>query len=178
MRTDGKFLSQAEFVRKYDVHCNFLTHMQVVSAIPQSLIHRAREKLIDKSTFFQASEFQLTTDITMNLLKMKNKDYHRLLIKNPRYKHRLKGIEKRQRDLKPHATTIDSFFGSVKYISSDNKLRELCFKLLHRIVVTRRELYSFGIVNDTLCIYRGENDSVIYTFCNCRWSKEFYSEAI
>ena len=114
----------------------------------------------------------------MNLFKMKNRDYYWLLMKNPGYKYTLKGIEW-QRDLQPHATTIDSFFSSVKYMSSDNKLREFYFKLLHRIVVAaKRELHSCGFVNDTLCIYCRENDSIIHTFCNCHWSKEFYSEVI
>ena len=36
-----------------ELHCNFLTHMQVVLAIPQSLIDRAEVKLINKYTFFQ-----------------------------------------------------------------------------------------------------------------------------
>lgn len=68
------YTPQAEFVRKYDLHCNFLTHMQVKMAIPRSVIHRAREKPIDKSISFSATKFQLTTDITMNWLKMKNRD--------------------------------------------------------------------------------------------------------
>ena len=97
--TDCKFLSHAEFVRKYYLHFNFLTYMKVVSVIPQSLIDRARAQSIDKSTFFSAGEFQL---ITMNLLKMKNRDYHWFLIRNSRYKHTLKETEKWQRDLQPH----------------------------------------------------------------------------
>ena len=41
LRTDRRFLSHAEFVRKYHLHYNFVARMQVVSAIPQSLIDRA-----------------------------------------------------------------------------------------------------------------------------------------
>ena len=83
------------------------------------------------------NEFQLSTDITINLLKMKNKDYYWLLTKNTKDKHILKGSEKWKRDLQSDATVIDSFFRRVRYISRDNKLREFYFKLLHRIVVTR-----------------------------------------
>ena len=84
--------------------------MQIVSAIPQSLIDKARKKLLDKSTLFSVNEFQLSTDITINLLKMKNKDYYWLLIKNTKDKHILKGSEKWKRDLQSDATVIDSFF--------------------------------------------------------------------
>ena len=178
LKTDGKFFSHAEFVRKYEFKCNFLTYMQIVSAIPQSLIDKARKKLLDKSTLFSVNEFQLSTDITINLLKMKNKDYYWLLIKNTKDKHILKGSEKWKRDLQSDATVIDSFFRRVRCISRDNKLREFYFKLLHRIVVTRRELHFFGLEKDPLCIYCQENDSIFHTFCNCHWSKEFYSEVI
>ena len=109
---------------------------------------------------------------------MRNSDYYWLLIKKSKVQTHIEGDWKWQRDLQSHATEIDSFFSSVKYLSSDNKLREFYFKLLHRIVVTKRELHSFGLVNDTLCIYCRENDSIIHTFCNCHWSKEFYSEVI
>ena len=68
--------------------------MQIVSAIPQFLINKARKKLLDKSNLFSVIEFQLSTDVTINLLKMKIKDYFWLLIKNAQDKHILKGSEK------------------------------------------------------------------------------------
>ena len=92
--------------------------MQIVLAIPQSLIDKARKKLLDKSTLFSVNEFQLSTDITINLLKMKNKDYYWLLIKNAKDKHILKaGSEKWKGDLQSDAKVIDSFFRRVRYIS-------------------------------------------------------------
>ena len=92
----------------------------------------------------------------------------------------MKAKVKWERDLLPDTVRIDSYFSCVKYtcISRENKLREFYFKLLHRIVVTKRELHLFGIENEMLCIYCRENDSIIHTFSNCHWSREFFLEVI
>jgi len=83
---------------------------------------------------------------------------------------------KNGREIYSHIT-IDSLFGSVKYMSRDNKLREIIL-FQDPTPDTKRELHSFALVNDTICIYCWENDSTSYTFCKCHWSKEFYSEII
>ena len=176
LKADGKILPYAEFIRKYELRCNFLTYMQVISAIPQTLIIKARIKCIDKTILLSENEFQLSPDTTINFLKLKNKDYYWLLINKD--KQVLKAKVKWERDLLPDTVRIDSYFSRVKYISKENKLREFYFKLLHRIVVTKRELHLFGIENDMLCIYCRENDSIIHTFSNCHWSKEFFLEVI
>ena len=66
----------------------------------------------------------------------------------------------------------------MKNICSDNKLRKFYFKLLHRIVVTKRELFTYGIAENAICPYCKQNDSIIHTFCNCHWTKWFFSEVI
>ena len=152
--------------------------MQVISAIPQTLIIKERMKCIDKTTLLSKNEFQLSPDTTctINSVKLKNRDYYCLLINKD--KQVLKAKVKWERDLLPDRVQIDSYFSRVKYISRENKLGEFYFKLLHRIVVTKRELHLFGIENDMLCIYCQENDSIIPTFSNCHWSKEFFLEVI
>ena len=92
------------------------------------LLIRQGKKFLDKSNLFSVNEFQLSTDVTINLLKMKNKNYYWLLIKNAKDKHILKGSEKWKRDLQSDATVIDSFFSRVRHISRDNKLREFLFQ--------------------------------------------------
>ena len=52
----------------------------------------------------------------------------------------------------------------MKNVCKDNKLREFYFKLLHRIVVTKKELFLFGKAEDTKCPYCGMNDSIIHTY--------------
>ena len=60
----------------------------------------------------------------------------------------------------------------------ENKLREFYFKLLHRIVVTKKELFLFGIADDANCPLCETCDSIIHTFHSCNWSQLFFSEVI
>ena len=73
---------------------------------------------------------------------MKNRDYYRLLInKDP---IELKANSKWERDLQIDQTSMKALFSCVKSVCKDNKLREFYFKLLHRIVVTKKESFLFG----------------------------------
>ena len=61
----------------------------------------------------------------------------------------------------------------------DNKLRELFyFKLLHRTIVTKRELFLYGQENNMLRRFCRMNDSITHTFQNCYWTKKIFLEVI
>ena len=66
------------------------------------------------------------------------------------------------------------YFSHVKNICRDNKLREFYLKLLHRIVVTKRELFTYGIAENALCPRCKQNDSIIHTFCYCHRTTSFF----
>jgi len=53
----------------------------------------------------------------------------------------LKANSKWERDLQMYRTPLKPFFSRVKSVCKDKKLREFYFKLLHRIVVTKTELF-------------------------------------
>ena len=107
---------------------------------------------------------------------MKNRDYYRLLINKEPIE--LKANSKWERDLQTDQTSLKTLFTRVKSVCKDNKLREFYFKLLHRIVVTKKELFLFGKAEDTKCPYCEMNDSIIHTFHSCNWSQLFFSEVI
>ena len=53
--------------------------------------------------------------------------------------------------------------------------------LFHCILLGKkaiRELFTYGIAENALCPYCKQNDSIIHTFCNCHWTKWFFSEVI
>ena len=107
---------------------------------------------------------------------MKNRDYYRLLInKEPT---ELKANSKWERHLRVNQTSLETFFNRVKSVCKDNKLREFYFKLLHRIVVTKKELFLFGKAEDTKCPYCEMNDFIIHTFHSCNWSQLSFLEVI
>jgi len=80
LQENGQLLTFPEFIQKYEVECNFLNYMQVVSAIPKHLLNKIKEKQIDKRPFLEENAFQLSPNTVKDLHKMKNRDYYGLLI--------------------------------------------------------------------------------------------------
>ena len=60
----------------------------------------------------------------------------------------------------------------------ENKLKEFQFKLIHRIVITKKELFRYGINTDSDCIYCGEPDSINHTYIDCEFTKTFAYKVI
>ena len=176
LNVDGKFLRYPEFIEKYHVKCNFLVYLQVTSAIPSHLLEKARDTTIDKTNFLSECMFPLSTEISINLLAMKNKDYYCLFINNEKIE--LKAKTKWARDLQVDQIPLESYFGDIKSICKDNKLREFYFKLLHRTIVSKKELFIYGIEDNMLCEWCQMNDSIIHSFQNCTLTKQFFSEVI
>ena len=176
LKSDGKFLSYTEFVQKYDLRCNFLIYFQVVSAIPRHLVERAMSYPVDRAGLLSSTIFHLSPETSINLTKMKNKDYYQLLVNKEKIEP--KATSKWERDLQVGQASLQPFFSRVRNVCRDNKLREFYFKLLHRIAVTKKELFLFGVAEDAKCPYCELNDSIIHTFHNCNWSQLFFAEVI
>ena len=69
-------------------------------------------------------------------------------------------------------------FTSLKNLSKEKKLKELQFKKIHHIVVTKGELCRFGIKPDDDCIYCGEKDSNDHSFKDCQLVISFDAEVM
>ena len=50
--------------------------------------------------------------------------------------------------------------------------------MLHRIIVTKKELCRFGIKQDSDFLYCGKEDSIEHTLINCQFSKAFQRRVI
>ena len=142
LHENGQLLTFQEFIQRYDVECNLIKYMQVVSAIPKHL-DKAREKQVNKRIFLAKNAFQLSPNTTIDLHKMKNRDYYWLLINKDDVE--IKATPKWALDLQVVDLNLDTFFNRVKNVCKNNKLTEFYFKLLHRIVVTKKELSFYGM---------------------------------
>ena len=69
-------------------------------------------------------------------------------------------------------------FNSLKNTCKEVKLKEFQFKLIHRIVVTKKELFRYGIKTDDECLYCGEHDSIDHTFSDCEFVEHFVKNVI
>ena len=72
----------------------------------------------------------------------------------------------------------NKIFASLKNICKETKLKEFQFKLIHTIVVTKKELHRYDIKADNKCLYCGEKDSIDHTFINCQFVKIFANDVI
>ena len=154
LHDNGQFLTYEEFLRKYSCKTNFLNFYQVVSAIPHHLLSKARNlDDISKNFYVERSPlFQLLNGHELNLDKDKAKEFYWIL--NERNLTSLpNGPEKWKKTLNTGLNEWQTFFKSVRKICKENKLREFQFKFLHRIVITKKELFRFGIKQDSDCYF-------------------------
>ena len=134
LHENGQLLAFQEFIQRYDVECNFLKYRQVVSAIPKRLFDKAKEKQVDKRAFLAENAFQLSPNTTIDLHKMKSKDYYWLLINKDDVG--IKAPQKWACDLQAVDLNLDTFFNRVK-----------------------KELSFYGMESDMLCLLCQEPDS-------------------
>ena len=69
-------------------------------------------------------------------------------------------------------------FKSLTKVSKETKLEEFQFKLIHRIVATKIELFKYGIKADDECCFCGDKDSIDRTFIDCPFTETFIQKVI
>ena len=119
----------------------------------------------------------LAENVNINLLKAKSKDFHSLII-HRRYNDKHSGPRRWNRTITEDKTNWKKIFRSVRKVCKDNKLREFHFKFIHRVVVTKKELFRFNIKPDSNCVYCGESDPIDHTFIECQFTKSFTQKVL
>ena len=71
-----------------------------------------------------------------------------------------------------------SNFTKIYQITKDNKLRQFLFKILHRIIITKKELKKFNIASDDHCNLCSRTDSIMHTFLECDVAISLFSSTI
>ena len=111
-------------------------------------------------------DFQLSKDITLNLKKAPCKQFYKLYVEEINTEPT--AIISWRKNCSEVADNWVSCIQNNYKIARDNKLRQFDFKLLHRILVTNKELKRFGITDCDKCVMCGENDSIEHTFFECQ----------
>jgi len=163
LNKQGNYLSPQEFTDKYNIKVNFLQYYQITTAIPAFLKSYAFTHL-DLGKLNSISEnvdFQISKDVSLKLMKTSCKQFYKLFTENI-------SIEPTAvTTWRKHCTVVadkwEQCIESNYKIARDNKLKQFYFKLLHRILVTNKELTRFGITDCTMCFMCGENDSIEHT---------------
>ena len=77
INASGNFLSFEQFQQRYGINCSFLNYFQEMSTIPSALRKKAQERAKPNVNFLSGSTlFQLSSVLTINLLKLRSKDYY------------------------------------------------------------------------------------------------------
>ena len=71
-----------------------------------------------------------------------------------------------------------SFLDWRRNFTKDNKLRQFLIKILHRIIITKKELKKFNIETDDHCNFCPRPDSIVHTFLECDVSISLFSSTI
>ena len=168
-----------EFSLKYSCQTNFLQYYQVISAIPKHLLSIAKQTDGFNKPFFTSIDnvFPLSETVQVNLSKVKSRYFYKLLnAKTHNEDHT--GPLRWSQNLSINSDTWGKIFKSLKNICKDTKLKEFQFKLIHRIIVTNKELFRFAIKPDDKCLYCGDKDSIEHTFIECPFTKTFVKKVI
>ena len=109
---------------------------------------------------------------TILLSKMRCKDYYSLF--QVKWETQPTFVQSCSKHYPPFANKWNNLFKNISKMSADNKLRQFSFKLLHRILVTKKELKRYKIKPDDECFFCKSPDSHEHTFLACSVAKDFY----
>ena len=79
LNDEGNFFSHQDFINKYNLNCNFLQYFQVFAPIPKHLRDKAKKTSFDHNKF-KDNDFCLAPNISIDLLKVKNKNSYSLFL--------------------------------------------------------------------------------------------------
>ena len=150
-----------------------------MSAIPVRLKHRARVLGQNAISIYRENweSFLLSETSQINFETYRARDYYRLLlVKKHQSPH--PGPERWERDIPIDTVHWTDVFKTASEACRENKLKEFQFKFIHRIVITKKELFRYGINTDSDCIYCGEPDSINHTFVDCEFTKTFTNKVV
>ena len=174
----GNFLSFNEFHRKFQINTNFLQYFQLLSAIPTELKTQAREiQHPDLSLDSLASPIlKISEAVNVDLKTLRCKNYYKLISeKLTVVPTSFKTWEKQIPEI---SANWQQAFRRIYAFSKDNRLRQFSFKLLHRIITTKKELKRYNMANDEYCTRCLNPDSIEHTFINCHDSLFFHNRTL
>ena len=175
LNAEGIFLTLEEFQNKFKIKTNFLYHLQLIAAIPSDL-KKAATIEIPSQEVLNTAKLSSSATATPDLSEMRCKNYYKILSGNGITEPT--GIEKWKNNFPDYFTDWGKKFSFIYKSTKDNKLRQFSFRLLHRITMTKKDLFKFRLVEDEACTLCLLPDSIEHTFLHYTVTTAFYSKAI
>ena len=172
---DGNFITYEQFKEKFDVqHDCILFYNSIISAIPQNWKVSIRDNYNDHRNQPTQSNFQKV----VNSLKPSKLIYSSLIEKQSTgIPDRI--IVKWNNDL---SRAIEKEFFSKAFIVAiqstlSPKLRVFQYRLLHRNLVTNKDLFIWGIKDDNLCTFcNEEEETILHILWECYFSQAVWRQ--
>ena len=120
--------------------------------------------------------FDLSRDKSIKLSKMKCKDYYHLFQEKAEVTPT--AIKTWARQYPDIECKWQKLFQNIPRLSTNNKLRQFSFKMLHRILVTKKELKRFKIADNEGCFFCNSADSLEHAFLECPAGQKLFQEAL
>ena len=147
MNSNGKFLTFEEFQNKFEIKANYLHYFQLIAAIPPDLKRKAFGSTVP-DLLGATSEYCQMEDRTIVLNKFRCKHYYSLFIeKLVSEPSAVRAWKKLFSDLPDWGDCFVNIYKS----SKDNKIRQFTFKVVHRIITTKKELLEYKLACDDKC---------------------------
>ena len=170
LNAEGNFLTIEEFQNKFKIKINYLHYLQLIAAIPSDTIEVPSQELLNTA--------KLSSSVipSLDLTEMRCKNYYKILngdsITEPT------GIKNWKNNYPHYFKDWGKNFSFIYKATKDNKLRQFSFRILHRILMTKKELFKFRLVEDQACTLCLQPDSIEHTFLDCTVTTAFYLKAI
>ena len=141
----------------------FLNIFQILKSIPLNLKSKAASTLRPKNSVLDNSGlFDFSTEKSGFLCKIKCKAYY--LLFQEKSEVTPTAIKSRALHYSGIEDKWEKLFKNVLHLVADNKLRQFSFKLLHCILVTKKELKRFKISESEDCFFCKSSDSLEHAF--------------
>ena len=174
---EGKLLSLQEFQEKFELlNVNYFHYFQIIAAIPTELKQIARQTPVTSEDLFLNLDNLQLTDGNLSLSSMGCKHYYKLI--NDCSVMEPTGVKNWREKFPNIFVDWRSKFANIYRIMKDNKLRQFQFKLLHKVITTKKELKKFNIATDHECTLCSNADSIFHTFMECNVSSSIYSSIL
>ena len=176
LNAEGNFLTIEEFQNKFKIKINYLHYLQLIAAIPSDLRKKAATVEVPSQELLNTAKLSSSVIPSLDLTEMRCKNYYKILngdsITEPT------GIKNWKSNYPHYFKDWGKKFSFIYKATKDNKLRQFSFRILHRILMTKKELFKFRLVEDQACTLCLQPDSIEHTFLDCTVTTAFYLKAI
>ena len=152
MNSNGKFLTFEEFQNKFEIKANYLHYFELITAIPPDLKRTAFGSTVP-DLLGATSEYCQIEDRTIVLTKFRCKNYYSLFIEKPVSEPSAGRAWKKSFSELPDWGDCFVNIYSGKSSKDNIKLRQFTFKVVHRIITTKKELVKYKLASGDNCVH-------------------------